>query len=312
MLGLMLLPWGLTGGEEQSNGFAACGREGVPLNLGPSVGLNVVSHHLSFGLYGEGWLALHNNTGKEITAAIILVTYYDASGREIFSIPYSGSSRHAPPANDQVRAYSTVEWHTRALPGADFVLVGTNLLSTSIDPCRAEATSINLRFADGTQQSILLGNRQTTEPLLVELPQFFEWDGVPPNLPDELELVLRINKRGAVSGVTTRQGRDVADSVLRQVTSNILRWTFYPATENGFAVDAELNLLVRFDRRGMPQPAPSCPIGLSAKYPRTFVEVDLEPTADRQARVLYSGHYAAGRFNTRVSYIEPVAGPGGP
>ncbi|MGA8224193.1 MAG: hypothetical protein WB780_21280 [Candidatus Acidiferrales bacterium] len=189
-------------------------------------------------------------------------------------------------------------------PSEVFTLFGTNLISTRIPPTRAEITKVDEDFGD---ESNIAGAPSTnTDPALLKTPQFFELQAEPAKLPDEMSLVITVNVRGHVTGVTPVHQETISDVVLEQIKSQLMLWSFFPATLRGYAVESELNLLVRFHEPRIPLPRPPCPLDMSAKLPRTFVEVDLQAIDSDKWQVRYGWWFAHGEFEQMESSISPA------
>jgi hypothetical protein len=284
-------------------GRPPCERDDIPLQMLEGAHLKVIWHRLSLGDDGRGRLGLVNETGKTITSLIVLMSYLDSDGEPIFTIPYFGGLDNSQTEILEIRPYIKTILQRPVKPGERIMLFGTNLETTTQFPARAKVTLVDTEFDDDSN-SVSVSN-QATNPLLLKLPHFFEMYTDPSKLPDELLLTAALDERGRVGDVAFDQSFHHSDDLEGQVTSQLKLWSFFPATMNGYAVQAHLSLLLRFHDKGIPLPAPTCPLDLPEKYPRTFVMIDLRRVDKQRWNVIYGGHHAHGNFESMVSITLP-------
>jgi hypothetical protein len=274
-----------------------CAPSDIPFEVEKFAHLKVISNQTSLGAFGVWrWLRLENETGKTITRLLVLVSYLDSDGKEIFAIPYYGAPKDAQEDMLEIHPYIKTVLNRPIKPGEVFNLQGTNLISTRISPARAEVTLVDAEFDDTSQN--LGGGSSSTNPLLLKTPQFFEMQADPDKLPDDLSLDITIDQRGRVTGVEFKRSETISDATRAQVLSQLKLWSFFPATKGGYAVQTELSLLVRFHRPRIPFPAPTCPLEMSDTLPRTFVEVDIQAVDSLNWQVQYGWEFAHGEFGT--------------
>jgi hypothetical protein len=274
-----------------------CAPTDIPFEVGEFAGLKVISNQISLGAHGGWrWLRLKNETGKTITRLLVLVSYLDSDGRQIFAIPYYGAPRDAPDDMLKKHPYIKTVLNRPIAPGGVFILYGTNLISTTVSPTRAKVTFVAEDFDDAS--SNIGGHAPVTDPMLLKTPLFFEMQADPDELPDELILAVNLDVRGRVKSVEFKQPGVLSDSMLSEIRSQIMLWSFFPATARGYAVQTDLNLLFRFHAAGIPFPAPVCPLKMSSTLPQTFVEVDIQAVGSGRWQVQYGWRYAHGEFET--------------
>jgi hypothetical protein len=288
-----------------------CAPSNIPFATQEFARLKVVESQLSLGSFGSyRWLRLENETGKTIKRLLVVVSYLDSDGKLIFSIPFYGAPKDAPPDMLMIHPYVKTVLNHPIRRGEVFTLLGTNLISTRIPPARAEVTLVDADFGD--ESSIIGGHPTNTDLALLKTPQFFELQAEPAKLPDEMSLVITVNVRGHVTGVEPVHPETISDAVLGQIKSQLMLWSFFPATTRGYAVESELNLLFRFHEPRIPLPRPTCPLDMSGNLPRTFVEVDLQAIDSHRWQVQYGWHFAHGEFEQRENSISPAKVTKGP
>ncbi|MGA8220574.1 MAG: hypothetical protein WB780_02900, partial [Candidatus Acidiferrales bacterium] len=289
-----------------------CAPSDIPFEMGKFTSLKVISNQLSLGAYGIWrWLQLKNETGKTITRLLLLVSYLDSDGKPIFAIPYYGAPEDAPEDVLMMHPYIKTVLNHPIKPGEVFNLQGTNLISTRISPTRAQVTVVDAAFDDNTN-SVEDVFPEFTNPMLLKTPQFFEMQASPDELPDELLLTIAVDVRGRVMGLEFKQPDTVSDAARAQIRSQVMLWSFFPATARSHAVQTELNLLFRFHDAGIPLPAPTCPLKMPDTLPRTFVEVDVRAKDSRRWEVQYGWEFAHGEFETTESSSSPAKVTKGP
>ena len=286
-----------------------CDRYDIPLQMLDGGGLNgkglkVVSHRLAFAESGQGSLALVNETGKTITKVLILVSYLDSDGKPLFAIPYFGGLDDSEVEIQQIRPYIKTILDQPVKPGDGFFLFGDNLESTRQVPAHAEVTLVDTEFDDDNNS--VSTTAPATDPMLLKLPDFFEMKIDSSKLPDELLSTIAVDERGRVVDINFDPSFSHSDDAENQIRAQLKLWSFFPATMNGYAVQAHLSLLFRFHDKGFPLPMPVCPLELSDKYPRTFVKVDLRSQDGGRWLAIYGGQYAHGSFDTIVSVTLPT------
>jgi hypothetical protein len=290
---LALFPNALSG--QTAYDVGPCAPSNLPFATQEFGDLKVVDSQLSLGSFGVSrWLRLENETGKIINRLLVLVSYLDSDGKLIFSIPFYGAAQDAPEDMLMIHPHVKTVLNHPIRPGEVFTLGGTNLISTRIPPVRAKVTLIDADFGD--ESSIIPGHPRNTDPALRKTPLFFELQADPAKFPDEMSLLITVDVRGRVTGVKAEQSENISDAVLEQIRSQLMLWSFFPATTRGYAVESELNLLFRFHEPRIPLPRPTCPLDMSANLPRTFVEVDLRATDSHRWQVQYGWQFAHGEF----------------
>jgi hypothetical protein len=275
-----------------------------PVQMLSDSGLKVVRHWITLGVNQDASIVLQNETGKTIARLLVVVNYLDSEGKPIFAIPFLGGVGESPLELLQIRSFIKTVLDHPIRPGETFQLFGTNLESTRVSPARAEVTLVDTESETGGN-SVSIGDN-ATNPLLLRLPDFFQLQADISKLPDELLLTLEIDERGRVSSVQFEQSSKLEENAAQQIRSQLVQWLFFPATRGGWAVQEQLNLLLRFHERGFPLAAPMCPLNLSDKFPRTFVEIDLRRIDDQRWGVMYGGKDAHGRFGTIESHSSPT------
>jgi hypothetical protein len=288
-----------------------CAPSNIPFATQEFAHLKVVESQVSLGSFGSyRWLRLENKTGKRVKRLLVMISYLDSDGKLILSIPFYGAAQDAPEDMLMIHPYVKTVLNHPIRPGEVFTLFGTNLISTRIPPTGAEVTKVDADFGD---ESSSMGAYSTnTDPALLKTPQFFELQADPAKLPDEMSLVITVNVRGHVTGVKPVNQEGISDVVLEQIKSQLMLWSFFPATTRGYAVESELNLLVRFHEPRIPLPRPSCPLDMSANLPRTFVEVDLQAIDGHKWQVQYGWEFAHGEFEQMESSISRAKVTKGP
>jgi hypothetical protein len=263
-----------------------------------NAGLAVISSDISYGA-GDNRLALRNETGRTIVSLTVIVNYLDASGKSIYSVPFFGALDESAPSPKGVRPYIRTILRKPVAPHEAFPLWGTNLESTRVAPARSEVTYVQIE--DDQSNGGFTISDPSTEPLLFKSPEWFEMHVGSAKLPDETWVNLSIDDRGRVKNVEVEPvPADVSDLV-GQIKSQLMLWSFFPATRGFSAVKSQQVLWLRFHEEGFPLPAPICPLALSSEHSQTFVEVDLSRVSEEHWEVRYAGHYARGRFNTIVA-----------
>lgn len=282
-----------------------CAPSDIPFETEKDAPLKVISNQTSLGAFGVWrWVQLENETHKTITRLIVLVSYMDSYGKPIFAIPYYAAAGDAPEDMLLIHSYIKTVLNHPVKPGEVFTLQGTNLISTRIRPTRAAVTLVGAEFTDGS--NFVGGHTSVTDPILLKTPQNFEVQADSDKLPDELLLAITIDDRGRVTVVEVKQADKVSDATRAQITSQVMLWSFFPATKEGYAVQTELTLLLRFHPAGIPLAAPVCPLNMSPTLPRTFVEVDLQAVDSRRWQVQYGWEFAHGEFETIESSSSPA------
>jgi hypothetical protein len=275
-----------------------CEQANIDVHMLENAGLRVVSSDISYGI-GENRLALQNETGRTIVKLTVLVNYLDSNGKSIYSVPFFGALDESAPPPKALRPYIRTILRKRVAPHETFPLWGTNLQSTRVASARAEVTYVQIE--DDQSNGGFTISDPSTEPLLFKSPEWFEMHVGSAKLPDETWVNLSIDERGRVKNVEVEPvPADVGDRV-GQIKSQLMLWSFFPATRGFSAVKSQQVLWLRFHDEGFPLPAPICPLALSSEHSQTFVEVDLSRVSEEHWEVRYAGHYARGRFNTIVS-----------
>jgi len=275
-----------------------CEQANMDVHMLKNAGLTVISSDISYGA-GDNRLALRNETGRTIVGLTVIVNYLDASGKSIYSVPFFGAIDESAPLPKGLRPYIRTILRKRVAPHETFPLWGTNLESTRVAPARAEVTYVQIE--DDQSNAGFTISDPSTEPLLFKSPEWFEMHVGSAKLPDETWVNLSIDERGRVKNVEVEPvPADVGDLV-GQIKSQLMLWSFFPATRGFSAVKSQQVLWLRFHEEGFPLPAPICPLALSSEHSQTFVEVDLSRVSEEHWEVRYAGHYARGRFNTIVA-----------
>jgi len=262
--------------------------------------LKFVSHTFSTGLMKYNHMVLRNETGKTILRVLVVVDYLDSDGKLIFSVPYQGGHDDTPLQLMELRAFIRSDWGHPIEPDDTFWLFGTNLEFTRITPATAKVTLVDTKFDDGNSVS---GIFPRTEPLLLRAPDFFEMRTDLEKLPDDIWLTLQIDDRGRVGRVEFDGASRLDQDDAEQIRSQLRLWRFFPATAGGPAVPAQMNFRVSFHEKGLPLPRQDCPLNLSDKFPRTYVEVRLQRVDGQKWQARYGGQFVHGDFDTIVSSV---------
>jgi len=277
---------------------ASCSGPDIPVEIFEKSQLKLVGHHLSQNGWSEGSVRFQNETGRTITSAIVLVSYFDSAGKTIFAIPYFGGMSDSPEELMQIRPFIKTIFKRPIRPLETFLLEGTNLEVTRESPVRAQATLVDTEFDDGTNSVSF--SSPSTNPMLLGLPDFFQLSADPRKLPDELVVEIALDERGRVRGLVYGPPR-ISDDLAKRISEQFREWAFFPATRGGYAVASKLSALLRFHDKGIPLPSPTCPFSLPETFPRTFVEIDFRHLDAGRWQVIYGGHPAHGKFEPIVS-----------
>lgn len=301
LLGLLVAVCATATSAQLASDTPPCEQDDIPLQMLDGGHLKLTWHHLSFvESRQQGGLGLLNETGRTMIKVLVVVSYLDSDGKPIFAIPYFGGPDDSQTDIQEIRPYIKTIFNQAVKPGEAFMLTGANLESTRQVPAAAEVTLVDTEF-DDESNSVSFSSTQATDPLLLKVPDFFKLSADPSKLPDELLITIAVDERGHVVDVSFDPSFAHSDDAESQIRSQLKLWSFFPATTNGYAVQAHLNLLFHFHERGFPLPRPTCPLDLSDKYPRTFVKVDLRSQGDNRWLAMYGGLYAHGDFSTIVS-----------
>jgi hypothetical protein len=292
-----------------------CQQGNVPIDSLPSSSVKVLAQGLSLGLFGRGWLTLRNQAQKRIKQLTIVVSYLDSDRKPIFAISYFGGTRGLTPDLEQTSPFIRVRLPHPIKPGETFSLEGTNLLSTKVMPVNSKVTDIHATFDDGTDSLDFEPAQFFTDPMLSELPKYFEMPVGPRPLPDDLLVSIAIDAHGRVTRVESVGSGTLTVGLMDKIRSQLVLWSFYPATKQGWADETHLKLWLRFHPKPMPLPQPICPLSLPDSFPVTFAEVDLMAVDENRWQVMYGGYFAHAKFESvelftvahanRSSHVEP-------
>lgn len=276
----------------------------LPVKITGDFGLEIAAHRLALRKYGHGSLQLTNKTGRTIRRLVIVLDYFDSEGHDIFAIPYFGAPDSSPDQVMHIRPFIKTSLNQPVKPNDKFVLSGSNLEFARIAPVGAEVTFADVEFQDGTN-TLLSVSGTHIDPILLQTPDVFEVSSDPKIVPDDLFVVITIDDRGRVIAAAPAQPERVPDSFFDQVRAQLLRWSFFPATSNGGAIEARLNLRLDFRSDSLPPPAIVCPPHFPDGFPNTFVEVDLRTAEPGRWQIQYGGYHVRGKFPTISSTDLP-------
>jgi|SRR6184192_4775649 len=266
-----------------------------------NIGIVNSSLTLSMVSFPTAKLTLRNDTGKPLRSVILLVTYFDGEGLPLFSIPFvgnlGGTQTNIPPS---MCPFIRTVWNGPIRPGEIFSVEGSNLIYTSVRPVSSKATRIELAFAgeSGSGPSVLQAWDGPTDPLPEELPEHLELSrqNVPPI--EEALLDLTIDAEGRVLGVSPHDKEILSPELFNDLRREFMKWSFFPATNRGYSVQANLTLWIKFHLKKLPLPYPVCPQTFSDAFPRTFARVDLQYEKEANWNVSYGGYPASGKFQS--------------
>ncbi|HTT23526.1 MAG TPA: hypothetical protein VMG82_31655 [Candidatus Sulfotelmatobacter sp.] len=254
----------------------------LPLTIAPDLKLAVVNHYLMFNPEVEGALFLRNESGESIYGITMLVIYEDQQSRPLFSIKYQASVKghEHQMTNIQPSFQGTLTRPVR--PGEVFNLSGTNLLTTTTVPAKAEISVVSLQLARTNVERRGVGTFRS-DPILEEAPpQYPQLAISADDLSRDRLLKLSISPQGIVKTVDLVSEMEPSNPALTSVMDEMRKWRFFPAIRNGVRVTSDLFVLLRFRRaHALPVPVHDCFIGQGDKYPVTFVFVTVEPVPNR-------------------------------
>jgi hypothetical protein len=236
-----------------------------------------------------------------LKAATLLITYFDRQGQPLFSISFVGSLEQSEPNLPRhMRPFINTVWKNPIHPGGLFSLKGSNLMDSSVRPASSRVSRIELGFAgeNGSDLGILQGSEGQTDPLLLKLPDHLDFDLK--NVPrrEEALVELSIDAQGRVLEVVPRDKEAFSTQATNDLQRELTKWTFFPATKRGYAVQTNLALWMKFHSKRLPPPFPECPQIFPDSFPRTFVRVDVQYDAANHWSVSYGGYPAHGEFET--------------
>ena len=174
-------------------------------------------------------------------------------------------------------------------------------MDSSILPVSSKTSRIELAFGgeNASDNEISQGWDEPTNPLLLELPDHLEFGlkNVPPT--EEALVDLTIDAEGRVLEVAPYDEKsDLTQEALTDLRTELMKWSFFPATKRTYAVQTHLALLIKFHAKKVPPPYPTCPQSFPESFPRTFVRVDLQYEKGTSWSLSYGGYPASGRFES--------------
>ena len=302
---------------EVSFSTVPCGRVAIPLNGGyASKGILVTSSVLIIDNDGtfRGEISFRNTTARPFSRLTVLVNYLDRDGSILFSIPFQASLGSEDEDIPNIRPFTKVRLDRPLSPGTEVTLIGRDLLNLTRLPTSAEvAYWFAKRGDDGSSVSTQIGQRGfRTDPLPVEAIETLR---VPGSYTEPLQILLnlRINQYGRVSDVLAdkiNESDKVGDALVQALSELFTRWHFFPAIENGYAVEADLQLLVEF----LPQnhlPVKRCSLQNMKPYKTKFAFVTLLPIKNSSGEwiALYGGFPVSEKIEGNVIYETPTSPP---
>lgn len=292
--------------QDGRKGVAFCETRPIPLSFPKEVGLEIVSHDFTLRqtYLAESMVAglsVRNNTGRRIAAITVFVNYYGSDEVFFYSIPFGAhldndpqeTGRAGPPLFYENLLGRHVE------PGNVVHLVGSNALDTNRFPESAKVSKIEVHFVPGYMDHSFGAARWVVHPLLKSAPEALEIR--PPEflIGEDVLLTLVIDDRGRVGSVGAQGGHRVPNETYQSIQQELRKLNFFPAMEDGYAVESTLNLILRFQ----PHAAAARRMCSSLERPSsflTFAIVDLFPEGNNRWSVYFSGFPAGREFGPQA------------
>ena len=292
-----------------------CGRMTVPLNLDASnkvfqVTGSWISTNDDGGL--EGRVSLTNITGKSLSQLAIMVNYLDENRSVLFSIPYQASASTTDSQPVDRLSFSLLKLREPVRPGQVVAFIGRNLITAERVPESAELVYWHVKYEDGTSDTASTGHRSyRTDPRLVETPGYLRL-----KLPHRLEptnvfVKLHISEHGSVLDIDgNERGPGLTEEQFQTLAKELSAWHFFPAVENGYAVQSDLYLLLEF-RPENAIAVRGCLMEFPVSNVNKFGFVTLQPISDSSDRWIpyYGGFPAAGKMQVNIIETGPPAKP---